>query len=144
MFASSPDGGRFHARQAPQVPVGLIELGAEERLHEIPGDGRPDGPSAHAQYVEVIVLDASLGGEVVVDEGGADTGDFVGADRCAHTAAADSHAALYLSGNDGLGERNDEVGIVVLRIQRVRAEIHDFVARGAQVVMSSSFRPNPP
>ena len=57
------DSRCFHARhfrQAPQVPVGLTELGGEERLHEIPGDGRPDGPSAHAQDVEVIVLDALL------------------------------------------------------------------------------------
>ena len=131
------DSPRFHARhfrQAPQVPVGLTELGGEERLHEIPGDGRPDGPSAHAQDVEVIVLDALLRGKVVVDEGSADTGDFVGADRRAHTAAADGHAAFYLSGNHGLGERHDEVGIVVLPIQRVCAEIHDRVARGAQVL----------
>ena len=90
------------------MPVGLTELGGEERLDEIPGDSRPDRPSADTQDVEVIVLDALLRGKVVVDEGGADTGDFVGADRRAHTAAADRHAALHPSGNHCLGERNDE------------------------------------
>ena len=63
------------------MPIGLTELGAEERLDEIPGDGGPDRPSAHAEDVEVIVLDALLRGEVVVDERGADAGDLVGADR---------------------------------------------------------------
>ncbi len=99
------------------MPVGLTELGAEERLDEIPGDGGPDRPSAHAEDVEVIVLDALLRGEVVVDERRADARDLVGADRRADTAAADRHAALDLSRNHGLGERHDEVGIVVVRIQ---------------------------
>ena len=76
----------------------------------------------------MIVLDALLRGEMVVDERRADACDLVGADRGANAAAADRHAALYLSRNHGLGERHDEVGIVVLRIQRVCAEIHDLVA----------------
>ena len=48
-----------------------------------------------------------------------------------------------LSGNHGLGERHDEVGIVVLRIQRVCAEIHDLVARGAQVRDEFLFQAEP-
>ena len=119
--SAAADAGRFHAGdfcQAPQVPVGLTEFGGEEGLDEIPGDGRPDGPATHAEDVEVIVLDALLGGEMVVDEGGADTGDLVGADRRADTAPADRYAALYLSGDHRLRERSDEVGIVVFSIQR--------------------------
>ena len=126
------------------MPLGLAELGGEERLDEIPGDGGSDRPSAHAEDVEVIVLDALLRGEMVVDERRADAGDLVGADRRADAAAADRHAALHASRNHGLGERHDEVGIVVVRIQRVCAEVDDLVARGAQTAMSSSFKPNPP
>ena len=113
----------FHARhfpQSPQVPVGLTELGVEERLDEIPGDGGPDRPSAHAEDVEVIVLDTLLRGEVVVDERRADAGDLVGADRRANAAAADCHAAFYVSRDDGLRERHDEVGIVVVHSGRTR------------------------
>ena len=80
----------------------------------------------------MIVLDALLRGEMIVDERRPDTGDLVGANRRANTAAADRHAALHLSSNDGLCERHDEVGIVVFGIQRVCAEIHDFVAGGPQ------------
>ena len=126
------------------MPFGLTELGGEKRLHEIPGDGGPDRSSAHAQDVEVIVLDALLRGEVIVDERRADAGDLVGADRRANAAAADRHAALHLSGDDGLRERNDEVGIVVVRIERERAEIDDLVAAWRRCVRSSSFRLNPP
>ena len=96
------------------MPVGLTELGVEKSLDEVPGDGRPDRPSAHAEDVEVIVLDALLRGEVVVDERRVDAGDLVGADRRANAAAADRHAALYVSRDDGLRERHDEVGIVVV------------------------------
>ena len=76
--------GRFHARhfrQSSQMPVGPTELGGEKRLDEIPGDGWPDRPPAHAENVEVIVLDALLRGEMVVDERCADAGNLVGADR---------------------------------------------------------------
>ena len=53
----------------------------EERLDQVPGDGRPDGPSAHAEDVEVIVFHPLLRGEVVVHERRPDAGDLVRADR---------------------------------------------------------------
>jgi hypothetical protein len=131
---SSVEGRRFHARhfsQPPQMTLGPTEFGTEKRLDEIPRHGRPDRPSAHAQDVEVVVLDALLRGEVVVNERRADACDLVGADRRAHAAAADRHAALYLSRDHGTRKRDDEVGIVVVRIERVGAEIHDLVPRSS-------------
>ena len=77
-----------------------------------------------------------------MDDGGADARDFVGADRRAHSAAANRHAALYPSGNHGLGERHDEVGIVVLGIQRMCAKIH-CVARRPQVRDEFLFQAEP-
>ena len=72
-------------------------------------------------------------------------GDLVGADRRADAAAADRHAALDLSRHHRLAERNDEVGIVVVRIQRVRAEVDDLVARGPQTRDRALLsEPNPP
>ena len=50
-----------------------------------------------------------------------------------------------LSRDHGLGQRHDEVRIVVFGIQRVRAEVDDLVAGGrAGAARSSSFRLNPP
>ena len=89
-----------HFAQAAQVPLGLAELGRQERLDEIPGDRRPHRPAAHAEDVHVIVLDALPGREVIVDQAGANTRNLVGADRRADAAAADRHAALHLSRGD--------------------------------------------
>ena len=103
-----------------------------------------DGPAAHAEDVHVIVLDALLRREMVVDERRADARNLVGADRGADAAAADRHAALHLSRDHGLGERNDEVGIVVAGIQSVRAEVDDFMPAARRRASRSSFKPNPP
>jgi hypothetical protein len=52
----------------------LAELGGQESLHEIPGHFRADRTSAHAEDIHVIILDALLGGEMIVDETGANAG----------------------------------------------------------------------
>ena len=52
---------------------GLAESGGQESLHEIPGHFRADRTSAHAEDIHVIILDALLGGEMIVDETGANT-----------------------------------------------------------------------
>jgi len=77
------------------MPLGLTELGGQERLDEIPGHRRSHGSSTHAKDVHVIVLDALLGREMVVDQTGADTLDLVGAHRRADAAAADREAAIH-------------------------------------------------
>lgn len=61
------------------MPLGLAEFGGQERLDEIPGHRRSHRSSAHAKDVHVIVLDALLGREMVVNQAGADTLDLVGA-----------------------------------------------------------------
>ena len=49
----------------------------------------------------------------------------------ADAATADRHAAIHLAGHDRLTERDSVVGIVIVGIQAVRAEIHDFASRRA-------------
>jgi hypothetical protein len=58
----------------------------------------------------------------------ADTGDLVGTDRCAHAAPADRQATFDLVCRDGAPERYDEVRIIVILGQAVRAEINDLMA----------------
>jgi len=115
------------------MPLGLTELGGQKRLDEIPGHRRPDGSSAHAKDIHVIVLDALPGREMVVDQTGADTLDLVGAHRRANAAAADREAAIHFPPYHRSGEWNDEVGIVVVGAQRVSAEINDLVPRRAEL-----------
>lgn len=77
----------------------------------------------------MIVLDALLGREMVVDQGGPDTLYLVGAHRRADPAAADREAAIHFLSYHRSGQGNDEVGIVVVVVQCVRAKIDDLVAR---------------
>jgi hypothetical protein len=79
----------------------------------------------------VIVLDALLRGKVIVNQTSANALDLVGANRRPNAAAANGDAAIHFARHDGLSERNNEVGIIVVRSQRVSAEVHDFMARRA-------------
>jgi hypothetical protein len=115
------------------VPLGLTELGGQERLDEIPGHRRSNGSSAHTKDVHVIVLNALPGREMVVDQTSADTLDLVGAHRRADAAAADRKAAIHFLSYHRSREWNDEVGIVIVGAQRVSAEIDDLMARSAEL-----------
>src|SRR5262249_56759626 len=72
------------------------------------------------------------GGEWAVNQPGGDTGNFVRPAGAPHATAAEGHAALERPRRHRLGERNDEVGIVVVRLQRIGAEIDDVVSGGAK------------
>src|SRR5262245_49387959 len=122
---------RSHLAQSAQMARGLAELGGQERLHQIPGHFGPYRTSAHAEDIHVIILDALLGGEMIVDETGANAFHLVGAYRRANAAAADRDAAIYIARDDRLGERHDVVGIVVVGIQVAGTEINHFMARRA-------------
>src|SRR5215813_10524440 len=94
---------RSHFAQPAQVSFGLTVLSRQERLYKVPSHSRPHGPAAHAKDVHVIVLDSLLGGEVIVNERGANTPNFVGAHRRANSTATDGHTAVHLSGDHRLG-----------------------------------------
>jgi hypothetical protein len=81
----------------------------------------------------MIVFGSLPSREMVVDQTSANTRNLVGADRGADSAAAHSHAPIHLSPRHRLRERNDKVGIVVLRVQSIRAEIHDFMPGRAEL-----------
>src|SRR5262245_43637000 len=118
---------RGHLAQAAQVSLRPAELGREERLHEVPGHRRPLGPTAETQNVHVVVLDSLPGGKVVVDQRRADAGNLVATDGRADPASADGDSALNRAVSHRAGQGNDEVRVVVVRVQAVSAEIHDLV-----------------
>src|ERR1700752_1663089 len=111
----------------------LAELGCQECLDEIPGDGRPHGPAAHAKDVHVIVLDPLLGREVIVDQRGADALNLVGAHLRSHAADADRQSTLHLQGSYAPRERYYIIGIVVALAQAMSAEIDDLMPRCAKL-----------
>jgi hypothetical protein len=116
-----------HLPQSAQMPLGLAELGCEKCIDQVLGHSRSYGPSAHADDVHVVILNSLLGGEVIMNQPGADPGNLVRTDRGADAAAADRDAALYLPGSDRAGLRYDEVRIIVTRIYAVRSKIDHVV-----------------
>src|SRR5215831_12885046 len=82
---------RSHFPQSAQVSFGLTVLSRQKRLYKVPSHSRSYRPAAHTQDVHVIVLDALLGREVVMDQCGTDAVNLVGTHRRADVAAADRH-----------------------------------------------------
>src|SRR5262245_32527712 len=109
------------------MPVRLAVLRSKVCLDKVPCHCWTHSPATHAEYVHVIIFDTLTGGEMIVDESGANARHFVGTDTRADPTAANSHASIHLAGRDGLRERQHEVGIIVLRIQTISAEVHDLV-----------------
>jgi hypothetical protein len=122
---------------------GLAELGGKKSLHQIPSHRRPDGAPAHAQNVHVIVFDALHGREMIMNQAGAGTLDLVGTDRRANTAPANRYAAIHFSRDHRQGERNNEVRIVVIKLQTVRAEINDLMPGGLEPGDEFFLQPKP-
>src|SRR5262249_22551115 len=117
-----------HLAQPPKMSWGLPDLGSEERLHEIPGHARSHGAATDADDVHVIVFDSLCCRKMVMDQSGAHPRDLVRTDRGPHAAAADGDTALERCRRHRLGERDDEIRVVVVRAQRVSAKIDDVVS----------------
>src|SRR6266849_5894108 len=63
-----------------------------------------------------------------MDKAGVGALHFVGAHSRADAAAAHRHTAVHLSRAHCLGQRDDEVWIVIVGIQTVRTEINDLMS----------------
>src|SRR5208282_3532943 len=109
------------------MPLGLTALGRKKRLDKVPSDGRSHRPSAHTDDVHVVVLDTLFSREMVMHQSRASAHNFVGTNGSADAAAADGNSALDIARHYGSGKRDNEVRIVVTRIQAVRTEIDDFM-----------------
>src|SRR5438067_2182212 len=91
--------GRDFSKPA-QVPLGGTELGRQERLDQVPCHRGAHSAAAETDHVDVVVLHALRGGKVIMDQRGADTRYFVGANGRPDTAAAKGHATLHLPGGN--------------------------------------------
>jgi hypothetical protein len=112
---------------------GLAELCSEKCLEDIPGCKRSNGAAAQADNIHVIVLYTLARGEVILYKSGADTGYFIRAHGRSDAATADGHTTLDPASRHRPRQRNDKVRIVVLCIQKIRAEIHNLVAGSAKL-----------
>ena len=63
-----------------------------------------------------------------MDQACMDSLDLVGTDRGSDTAPTDRNATLHLSGYNGAGQGDNIVGIIIVMIKLMSAEIHDLVS----------------
>ncbi len=114
------------------MSLGLTVPGPKKGLDQIPCNRRTDSPASHTKDIHVIIFDPLHGREVIVNQRGADAVNLVGTHRRTDAAAADRHAAIDLSRDDGLGERRYIVRIVVALTQIMGTEIDNFMPRATK------------
>ena len=95
---------------------GLAKLGLEKGLDQFPHHFRAFNPSAHANHIEIVILNSLPGGKIILNQAGANSFDFVGTNAGANTTAANGHTPIHFPGGHRLAEWNDEVGIIIVLI----------------------------
>ena len=118
--------------QAAKVPILPAENRLGESSNQIPCHLGPHRPSAHAQDVHVVVLNALTRGKVVVDQASPHAAHLVRAHRGPDPAAADRDPALQFLGSNGPCKRKNKIGIIIAWLKRMRAEINNLMTCLAQ------------
>jgi hypothetical protein len=115
-------------------------MSGQKGLDQFPGERRPDHFSTQTKDIHVVIFDALVGGENIMNKPSTHTMDFVRSDGCTHAAAAKRDSALNLPGGYSPSQRDDEVGVVISGVQLMSAEVHDFVPRAAQQLRHLRFQ----
>src|SRR4030042_3806459 len=102
---------RFDLLDAGLVPAAL-ELGVQERPHDVLGHAAPYAPRAQAEDIGVAVLAGAAPGPAVVAEGGPHALHLVRDDAHADAAAADKDASVELAAGHRLRQGPRDVRIV--------------------------------
>jgi hypothetical protein len=134
---------RLDFRQAALVAWSAAEVSGQKGLDQFPGERRPDHSLTQAKNVHIVIFDALVGGENIMDKPGTHPGNFVRGDGCSDTAAADGHSTVHFSRGNGPGKGNDEVRVVVFGVQLVCAEVHDLIPRAAKLLRQLLFQGKP-
>ena len=111
------------------MALGAAEVSGQKGLDQLPGECRPDHFSTQTKDIHVVIFDALMSGEDIMDEPGTHAGNLVRGDGRSHAAAAECHSAFNLPRGDGLCQGDDEVGVIISGVQFVCTEIHDLVPR---------------
>jgi hypothetical protein len=104
----------------------------QKRLNQLPGKCRSDHLSAKRKDVHIVVLNPLVGGEHIVDEPSAHTGNFVGADGCANATPAERHSAINCASGYGSGQWNNVIWIIVSGVRLSRTEVDDLMGSTSQ------------
>jgi hypothetical protein len=107
-------------------------MSAQKSLDQLQRERGANDFTAQTKNVHVVVFNALMSGENIMDEGGAHARNLVRGDGCANAAAAESHTSLKLARCDGPSQGNDIIGVVILWVQLVCTKIHNIIPQGLQ------------
>ena len=94
------------------MAVFVGKFGAEESPHKIFGEFYADNARAQYENVNIVMLDALMGGIRVVTHSRANARKLIGGDAGTDAAPADEHTALGFSVQDGAADGLREIRIV--------------------------------
>jgi hypothetical protein len=99
--------------------------------------------TAERKNVHVVVFNALVSGEHVVDEPSAHASNFVGTDRCPHSTAAERNSAIDVAGGYGSSQWDHVIRIIVSGARLKRTEVDDLIRGIAQQIRDLFFQNEP-
>ena len=104
------------------------EVCSQKGPDQLPGKSRSDHIFCiHANDIHIVMLNGIVGKKNIMDQPSSRTGDLVRGDGRSHPATTEHRSAINLSRSDGTGQRDDEIGVVVVRVQAVCPKVHDLI-----------------
>jgi len=103
----------LHFCKTAQVAWSAAEASREKCANQLPGQRWADYFPSQTENIHVVIFDALVGGENIMDKPCANTGNFVRNDGGTHAAAAERDSALYLSSSYSSRQWDDGFGIVI-------------------------------
>ena len=85
---------RLYFSHSALVACGAAEMSGQKGLDQFPGERRPDHFSSQTKDIHVVIFDALVGGENIMNKPSTHTMDFVRGDGCTLAAAAKRDSAL--------------------------------------------------
>jgi hypothetical protein len=133
----------LHFVDSPLVAYGAAESSSQKRLDQFPSERGPDHFATQTKDIHVVVFNALVGREHVMDEACPHAGNLVGADGCPYATAAERHSAIDRARGYGPRQRDNVIWVIVSRARFIRAEVNDRVAGVAQQIRYLLFQNEP-
>jgi hypothetical protein len=99
--------------------------------------------TAERKNVHVVVFNALVSGEDIVNEPRAHASNLVGADGRPHTASAKRYSAINFGGGYSSGQWDHVVGIIVAWARLKSPEVDDLIASFAEQIPDLLFQNEP-
>jgi hypothetical protein len=98
------------------MAYGAAETSDQESLDQFQGKRRTDHLSSQTEDIHIVIFNALMGEENVMDKLGTYAGNFVRGNSRSNSATAERNAALNLPRGNGPGQGDDESAAIPTRI----------------------------